>query len=158
MKWNTTGHYHETSTEHVLQDPETGRLIIFCMKSDSKLIVRSMFEEDINPVLLQHNQSSSKKRQIKRAMGKDLTVNGSEMAYFVVERLTTDVIETEYDAEHDLVSYKSKIIGFAARKDSDFHLCLNVLEKNSDKALVGMFTEIRDVLELKDGLLYLACY
>lgn len=158
MKWSKTGLYEETDSKYALHDPESERYFIFYLNQEARLIIRSMFEEDVKPVMVQHNQSNSQKRKLIKVMSDDLPIRGSEYSYFVVERVTTDVKESSYDDEHNLISYESKIIGFATRKNNNFFLCLNKLEIGTEKQFLTMFSEIGEFLGLTGGHLRCVCH
>ena len=70
MKRNPNDNYYTTDNEMILEDGDTGEQYIFLIDRKNMLVIRSFFEEDINPFILNYDGVTSKERKAKKSKEK----------------------------------------------------------------------------------------
>ena len=88
MKRNPNDNYYTTDNEMILEDGDTGEQYIFLIDRKNMLVIRSFFEEDINPFILNYDGVTSKERKAKkRLLYQELPKENSQYSYFVIEQI-----------------------------------------------------------------------
>lgn len=129
MKQNQCGKYWAVEGEYFLEDPESKEKILFILEAESKLVVRSMLEEDIKPATDLVKKTNSQKRELRRILWNSLPEKNSQHVFHVAEKIIADK-ETK-----NFYSAPREIIGFGAINKQEIEINIYKHEENAEDIL-----------------------
>lgn len=140
MRRNVSGKYEVTEGEMLIKDTESGEEMLFLLDEENKLVIRSLLEEDIKPVVSILKITSSEKRKSMKTLWEMIPQQGSENYAFVAEKIVGNNSDNCYEKDRVIIG-----VGF---RETD-GICVNIIKDNDkSSAILKMIEKIAEFYKI----------
>lgn len=146
MRINETGQYKVTEGELFIVDPETGERLLFCVDREKGIVIRSMTEQDIKEVVSNMDASSSEKRKKMKLLWQEIPKKGSELYFFVAEKIIEEDNETSWNRVYELQRHP---IGLGVRSDQTIEVDIYENDKAKSMDVLKLVNQVADYFGIK---------
>ena len=148
MKLNSTGNYRVTEGEMFIEDPNSGKKMLFLLDAKNNLVVRSMLEDEIKDVISKAETTNSEKRKMMRYLSKNLPKEDSQFYFFVAEKI---VEKPKNKSWNSIYESERRVIGYGYRKPLSIEMFVFSKWKSNTMKILDMIAEIGNYYKIPNG-------